>query len=151
MIRAAASSRSWAISSSPGMLRHAKAICAVTCPTVNSYKRLIRKGSVWVYLGTGVCLLRQQQPHQHAAHSPSGGAGGMPGCGHSTNLYLGAAMILAAGLEGIEQGLDPGDPHTENMYTYTLPELDAMGIELLPRTLQAAIDAFERDPLSERP
>ena len=59
-------------------------------------------------------------------------------------------MILAAGLEGIQEELNPGEPHTENMYTYTLPELDALGIELLPRTLQEAIDAFERDPLMYR-
>ena len=50
----------------------------------------------------------------------------------STNLYLGAAMILAAGLEGIREGLDPGEPHTENMYEYSLDELMAMGIDTLP-------------------
>jgi glutamine synthetase len=68
----------------------------------------------------------------------------------STNLYLGAALMLAAGLEGIREGLDPGDPHTENMYTYSLDELKTMGIDLLPRTLEEAIDAFEADPLSKQ-
>ncbi len=60
----------------------------------------------------------------------------------STNLYLGAPMILAAGLEGIREGLDPGAPHTENMYTYSLAELGAMGIDTLPRTLGEAVSAF---------
>jgi glutamine synthetase len=41
-------------------------------------------------------------------------------------------MILAAGLEGIAEGLDPGDPHTENMYNYSLADLQAMEIDMLP-------------------
>jgi glutamine synthetase len=67
----------------------------------------------------------------------------------SSNLYLGAAMILTAGLEGIREELDPGEPHTENMYTYTSAELETMGIKTLPRTLGEAIEAFAADPLSE--
>jgi glutamine synthetase len=68
----------------------------------------------------------------------------------STNPYLGAALILAAGLEGIREGLDPGEPHTENMYESSLAELAKMGIEFLPRNLQEAIAAFATDPLSEK-
>jgi glutamine synthetase len=67
----------------------------------------------------------------------------------STNLYLGAAMILAAGLEGIREELDPGEPHTENMYNYSLLELSQKGISTLPRTLGEAVLAFASDPLSE--
>jgi glutamine synthetase len=44
-------------------------------------------------------------------------------------------MLLAAGLEGIREGLDPGDPHTENMYNYSLEQLVDMGIHFLPRNL----------------
>nr|WP_319422443.1 hypothetical protein [Pleurocapsa sp. FMAR1] len=67
----------------------------------------------------------------------------------STNLYLGAAMILAAGLEGIRDELDAGEPHTENMYEYSLDELTAKGIQSLPRTLGEAVEAFAADPLSK--
>ena len=67
----------------------------------------------------------------------------------SCNLYLGAAMILAAGLEGIEQDLDPGEPHRENMYLSSPEALARENIQLLPRTLGEAIDAFEADPLSK--
>ncbi|MDA0266634.1 MAG: type III glutamate--ammonia ligase [Cyanobacteria bacterium] len=133
-----------------GVLRHAKAICAVTCPTVNSYKRLIRKGSESGFTWAPVYICYGNNNRTNMLRIPL--AGGRVECRAAdiaTNLYLGAAMILAAGLEGIQQNLDPGDPHTENMYTYTLPELDNLGIELLPRTLGGAIDAFERDPLSE--
>ena len=133
-----------------GVLRHAPAICAVTCPTVNSYKRLIRQGSMSGFTWAPVYICYGNNNRTNMLRIPA--AGGRVECRAadiSTNLYLGAAMILAAGLEGIQQALDPGEPHTENMYNYTLPELDALGIDLLPRTLQAAIDAFERDPLSE--
>ncbi|RZM79902.1 type III glutamate--ammonia ligase [Leptolyngbya iicbica LK] len=133
-----------------GILRHAKAICAVTCPTVNSYKRLIRKGSMSGFTWAPVYICYGNNNRTNMLRIPL--AGGRVECRAAdiaTNLYLGAAMILAAGLEGIEQCLDPGDPHTENMYNYTLPELDALGIDLLPRTLQEAVDAFERDPLSK--
>ena len=67
----------------------------------------------------------------------------------SCNVYLGAAMILAAGLEGIKQDLDPGQPHRENMYLSSPKMLASQNIALLPRTLGEAIDAFEADPLSE--
>jgi glutamine synthetase len=68
----------------------------------------------------------------------------------SSNFYLGAAMMLAAGLEGIREGLDPGAPHTENMYLVPDEELRRRGISWLPRTLDEAVDAFEADPLSRQ-
>jgi glutamine synthetase len=66
----------------------------------------------------------------------------------ANNPYLGAAMVLGAGLEGIRQNLDPGEPHRENMYRMGDAELKAMGISVLPRNLAEALDAFEADPLS---
>jgi glutamine synthetase len=59
-------------------------------------------------------------------------------------------MILAAGLEGIREGLDPGEPHTENMSNYSMEQLTAMGIQFLPRTLGEAVTAFAADPLTEK-
>ncbi|WP_008308650.1 type III glutamate--ammonia ligase [Leptolyngbya sp. PCC 6406] len=132
-----------------GILRHAKAICAVTCPTVNSYKRLIRKGSDSGFTWAPVYICYGNNNRTNMLRIPL--AGGRVECRAAdiaTNPYLGAAMILAAGLEGIRDGLDPGKPHTENMYTYSLAELETMGIDLLPRTLQDAIAAFDADPLS---
>jgi glutamine synthetase len=53
-----------------GILKHLPAICAVVAPTVNSYKRLVLKGSMsGFHLGAGLGLLWQQQPHEHTAHS----------------------------------------------------------------------------------
>jgi glutamine synthetase len=44
-------------------------------------------------------------------------------------------MTIAAGLEGIRDGLDPGEPHVENMYLKTQTELDDIGVTMLPRSL----------------
>ena len=68
----------------------------------------------------------------------------------SMNPYLAAAMFLAAGLDGIEQDLDPGDPQLVNMYELSDSELAAKGIKQLPQTLLEAITAFEQDELGSR-
>jgi len=133
-----------------GVLKHAKAIVAVTCPTVNSYKRLVRQGSMSGFTWAPVYICYGNNNRTNMLRIPMGG--GRVECRAadiSTNLYLGAAMILAAGLEGIREGLNPGEPHRENMYTYSSKELQAMGIDTLPRTLGEAVTAFAEDPLSE--
>jgi len=68
----------------------------------------------------------------------------------AVNPYLGAAMCLAAGLEGIKEGLDPGEPNTDNMYLVSDAERQERGIAMLPRTLEEAVLAFKQDPLSEQ-
>jgi glutamine synthetase len=133
-----------------GILRHAPAICAVIAPTVNSYKRLVARGSMSGFTWAPVYVCYGNNNRTNMLRIPL--AGGRVECRAadiSSNLYLGAAMILAAGLEGIEAGLDPGEPCTENMYTYSLEQLKEMGIQFLPRTLGEAIAVFSRDPLSE--
>jgi glutamine synthetase len=134
-----------------GILRHAPAICAVIAPTVNSYKRLIARGSMSGFTWAPVYICYGNNNRTNMLRIPL--AGGRVECRAadiSTNPYLGAALILAAGLEGIREGLDPGEPHTENMYESSLAELAKMGIEFLPRNLQEAIAAFATDPLSEK-
>lgn len=134
-----------------GILKHAPAICAVTCPTVNSYKRLVRQGAMSGSTWAPVYICYGNNNRTNMLRIPL--AGGRVECRAadiSTNLYLGAAMILAAGLEGIRDGLDAGEPHTENMYDYSLGELEARGIEFLPRTLGEAVEAFAADPLSKK-
>jgi len=67
----------------------------------------------------------------------------------SCNPYLAAALLLAAGLEGVKEKLDPGRPHEENLYELTGEELKKAGVTELPRTLGEAVDAFEQDPFIE--
>ena len=134
-----------------GVLRHAPAVVAVTCPTVNSYKRLVPRGSMSGFTWAPAYICYGNNNRTNMLRIPL--AGGRVECRAadiSTNPYLGAAMVLAAGLEGIRAQLDPGDPHTENMYEYSRAELREKGIGLLPRTLSEAIDAFAADPLSQK-
>jgi glutamine synthetase len=151
-----------------GVLRHAPAIVATCCPTVNSYKRLIKTGSMtgftWapVFISYGgnnrthmmrVPVLRQQiegDPDDHKGVYLSSARVECRAVDPTINPYLAAAMMLGAGLDGIEQGLDPGDPCNINMYELSEAQLAERGVLSLPRTLLEAIEAFAIDPLSER-
>lgn len=132
-----------------GVLRHLPAISAVVSPTVNSYKRLIKQGSMSGSTWAPVFVCYGNNNRTNALRIPLGGGRvELRAADSANNPYLGAAMVLCAGLEGIREGLDPGDPHTENMYNKSPSELQELGIALLPRTLEEAIDAFEADPFS---
>ena len=64
----------------------------------------------------------------------------------AVNPYLGMAGFIAAGIDGIERGLDPGDPQIgRNMYETPLEEARREGLRFLPQTLSEALDEFERD------
>jgi glutamine synthetase len=132
-----------------GVLRHAKAISAVIAPTVNSYKRLVARGSMSGFTWAPIFVCYGSNNRTNMIRIPMNGPRiECRAADISCNLYLGAAMMLMAGLEGIREKLDPGDPHRENMYLHTPETLKSMGIEHLPRTLGEAVDAFEADPLS---
>ncbi|MBI1394901.1 MAG: type III glutamate--ammonia ligase [Betaproteobacteria bacterium] len=133
-----------------GVLRHLPAICAVVAPTVNSYKRLVKQGSMSGFTWAPVFCCYGNNNRTNTIRIPlAGGRMELRAADSSCNPYLGAAMVLAAGLEGIEQELDPGDPRTENMYRKSPEELDRLGVRTLPRTLAEATDAFAADPLAE--
>src|SRR5260221_14121228 len=59
-------------------------------------------------------------------------------------------LLLAAGLEGIREKIDPGEPQEENLYELNFMELAARGICELPRTLNEAVEAFAADPFIEQ-
>ncbi len=134
-----------------GILRHAAAICAVIAPTVNSYKRLVAQGSMsgFTWAPVFICYGKNNRTNMLRIPSP-GGRVECRAADISCNPYLGGAMILAAGLEGIREQLDPGDPNLVNAYTLTLEQRLERGITMLPRTLGEAIEAFAADPLSRR-
>ncbi len=132
-----------------GVLRHLPAISAVVSPTVNSYKRLIKQGSMSGSTWAPVFICYGNNNRTNALRIPLGGGRvELRAADSSNNPYLGAAMVLSAGLEGIREDLDPGEPHRENMYHKSDADLKTLGIKLLPRNLEEAIDAFEADPLS---
>ena len=63
----------------------------------------------------------------------------------SCNPYLAAAAVLASGLDGIERGLDAGEPNSENLYTKSHAELTARGLQSLPANLLDATRELESD------
>jgi glutamine synthetase len=129
-----------------GLKAHAKAYIAVTAPTVTSYKRLMvgspASGSTWapVYISYGynnrTQMLRIPDRGRIEDRTVDG----------SCNPYLAATAILAAGLDGIERELDPGQPTTElNLHEVSEEQRSELGIELLPGTLLDATRELERD------
>src|SRR5262245_13428169 len=128
-----------------GLRTHARAYSALTAPTVNSYKRLklgtTTSGATWapVWISYGynnrTQMLRIPAPGRIEDRTIDG----------SANPYLAATAVLAAGLDGIDRALDPGDPNTENLYAIRHDELRRRGLETLPANLFEALSELERD------
>jgi glutamine synthetase len=134
-----------------GVLAHAPAISAVTAPTVNSYKRLIKTGSMTGFTWAPVYISFGANNRTHMLRIPMGGGRVESRAVDTTcNPYLAAALMLGAGLEGIERDLDPGDPIHLDMYLQSDEKLDELGVTVLPRTLLEAVEAFRADPLAEQ-
>jgi glutamine synthetase len=133
-----------------GVLNHAHAICALIAPTVNSYKRIVPRGSMSGFTWAPIFACYGDNNRTNMLRIPLGG--GRIECraaDSSNNVYLGAALMLAAGLEGIREGLDPGAPNVENMYLLDQAELDRRKISYLPRSLIEAVEALDADPLAK--
>jgi glutamine synthetase len=127
-----------------GVLAHARALCAVAAPTVNSYKRLVvgraLSGATWApaYITYGdnnrtACV---RVPHGRLEIRLPDSA---------CNPYLVSAALIAAGLDGIDRKLDPGPPQNINLYQLSPEELAVKGIQLLPQSLHEALDALDED------
>jgi glutamine synthetase len=138
-----------ALNFTAGVLRHADALTAVLCPTVNSYKRLLPKGLMneisWapVYKAYGWnnrTLMARLPVNRRCLEVRT--------VDSASNAYLAAAMIIAAGLEGIRLDLDPGPPVNYDTYKTPPEQLAADGVHRLPRTLGDALDAFQADDLA---
>jgi glutamine synthetase len=128
-----------------GILRHAKGFCAITNPLVNSYKRLVpgyeaptniawseknRSPLVRVPASRGIgTRIELRMPD--------------PAC----NPYLALAVMLRAGLDGIEKNIDPGPPISKNIFTMSHRERRHLRIDELPGNLSEALDELEKDDL----
>jgi glutamine synthetase len=126
-----------------GLLKHAKAMAAITNPTVNSYKRLVPGYEAPVYLswssanrsalvrvpdtrGAGTRLeLRNPDP--------------------AANPYLAFAVMLKAGLDGIKNEIEPPEEVVENIYNMNQERRKELGIESLPGSIDEAIHALTQD------
>jgi glutamine synthetase len=131
-----------------GLLKHAPEITAVTSQWVNSYKRLVPGYEAPVYLSwarrnrSDLIRVPEYRPGREKAtrieyRSPD------PAC----NPYLTFSVMLAAGLDGIEKGLEPPKPVEENVYEMTEAERKKRGISTLPASLMDAVILAEKSEL----
>ncbi len=128
-----------------GILAHVRGMAAVTNPLVNSYKRLVPGYEAPCYMAWSAsnrsALIRIPASRGEATRvelrSPD------PSC----NPYLALAVCLTAGLDGIEQGMEPPAEITENIFTMGSEARKAKGIGNLPGSLDEAIACLEADPL----
>jgi len=126
-----------------GLKKHVKSFTAVTNPIVNSYKRIVPGYEAPVYIAWSGAnrssMIRipaaRGMSTRIELRSPD------PSC----NPYLSFAVILMAGLDGIENRIDPGEPTTLNLFHLSNGERDKHGIESLPGSLKEALDSLETD------
>jgi glutamine synthetase len=135
-----------------GLLRHARSMCAVTNPIVNSYKRLVPG------FEAPVNVAWSHQNRSPMVRVPARREAGtrlelrMPD--PSANPYLALAVQLAAGIDGVRRKAEPPEPIDKNIWTLSVRERRRYKIQELPRDLGEAItllkrSAFVRDILGE--
>ena len=129
-----------------GQIKHARALSAVVAPTVNSYKRLVPGYEAPVYICWArinrAALIRipqyspgREQSTRVELRFPD------PSC----NPYLAFAVMLMAGLDGVENELQPPDPVEEDVYHFDDLRLQELNISQLPGSLGEAIRELEED------
>jgi glutamine synthetase len=135
-----------------GLLRHARAICAVTNPLVNSYKRLVPGyeapvNVAWSHHNRSPMVrvpARREKGTRLELRMPDPAA----------NPYLALAVQLAAGLDGVRRRAEPPEPIDKNIWTLSVRERRRYKIQELPRDLGEAIglckrSAFVREALGD--
>jgi glutamine synthetase len=128
-----------------GILRHAKGFCAITNPLVNSYKRLVPGYEA----PTNIAWSEKNRSPLVRVPAARGTATRIelrmpdPSC----NPYLALAVMLRAGLDGIEKKVDPGPPINKNIFTMSHRERRHLRIDELPGNLSEALDELEKDDL----
>ena len=133
-----------------GVIKHGRALCAVFSPTVNSYKRLVRQGDMAYFSWAPVFNSFGSNNRTNSIRVPmNGGRCESRNADGALNPYLAATLALAAGLQGIREGLDPGKPQDDNLYELSEEQREARGIEFLPQSLIEAVNAFAADPFME--
>jgi glutamine synthetase len=131
-----------------GLLKYAPEFCAVTNPLVNSYKRLVPGYEAPVYVSwamrnrSAMVRVPMYKPGKEAATRIE-----LRNPDPSANPYLAFAVMLGAGLKGIEDELELREESTNDIFEMTDAELEAAGITVLPKDLGEAIERFEHSEL----
>lgn len=120
-----------------GVLAHARGLAALSMPTVNSYRRLYSSGGLSGASWSPDAIVYGGNNRTVMLRVPGGGRFENRAVDAACNPYLALAGMIAAGIDGVERGLDPGDPVTGAAHP--------IGVGKLPRTLVEAIDELEAD------
>jgi glutamine synthetase len=126
-----------------GILTHAPALCALTNPTTNSYKRLVPgyEAPVNLAYSSRNRSAAIRIPTYHS--SPKAVRIEFRTPDPSCNPYLAFSALMMAGLDGIQRKLDPGGPLDKDIYSLSPEELE--GVPSAPGSLDGALAALERD------
>jgi glutamine synthetase len=128
-----------------GVLKHVKGITAITNPLINSYKRLIPGYEAPVYQSWSVsnrsALIRV--PGVRGAATRIEIRNPDPCC----NPYLAFSLLIKAGLDGINNKINPGEPIQKNIYSMSPVERSLANISKLPASLYEALLEMEKDPI----
>jgi glutamine synthetase len=126
-----------------GILQHAPALCAITNPTVNSYRRLVPGYEAPVNLAYSSRNRSASIRIPMYSNSPKAKRLEARFPDSSGNPYLMFAAMLMAGIDGIQRKIDPGDPLDKDLYSLSPEELK--GVPTVPGSLDGALAALERD------
>jgi len=136
-----------------GLLEHARALTAICCSTVNSYKRLVPGFEAPIYImwsrRNRSALVRVPvyfKGPRYASYKRVEFRSADPSC----NPYLAFSCVLMAGLDGVKKKIDPGDPVDEDVYKLSSERRRALGIGELPTTLKDALDEMKSDEVIHR-
>ncbi len=126
-----------------GIIKHAKAIAAFTNPTTNSYKRLVPGFEAPVNLAYSSRNRSASIRIPMYSSNPKAKRIEVRFPDPSCNPYLAFTAMLMAGIDGIENKIDPGEPMDKNLYD--LDPIELSNIPQMPASLTEAIDALEKD------
>ena len=132
-----------------GILDHLPALLALTCPSVNSYRRLQPHfwSSAFAVWGPDNREAAVRVPSKFKS-DPSGSTNAeLKASDASSNPYLSLGGLLAAGLDGVRRKLTPPAPVLLDPGNYSDAEREALGIKRFPTSLGAALDNLEKDPV----
>jgi len=130
-----------------GVLSHLPALLALTCPSVNSYLRLAPNMWSSAYTCWGPdnreAAVRVASPFKGRVEATTNIE--IKAVDGSSNPYLALGALLAAGFDGVEHGLDPGEPLSTNPHALDEAEREQRGIRRYPTTLGEALSELEHD------
>ncbi|HEX4204742.1 MAG TPA: glutamine synthetase family protein [Ktedonobacteraceae bacterium] len=130
-----------------GVLRHIRALLAITCASPNSYRRLLPHfwSSAYGVYGFDNREAAIRVPSLFRGREATSANFELKCADHSGNPYLALGSLIAAGLDGIKNRIDPGVPQQIDPGNYSDEERERLGIQRLPTTLDEALDELERD------